>query len=491
MGVSNLNILDLLDKPEMTQVHIVQQLLDNGGEMNVKELEKQVKVSSASLNKYLNQMNEQLEELGEEVSLEFDKKKVYLKIPYHFNLQHILIHYLNQSINCKIIMYLSKHDGFSIPRLCHELIISEATLFRRLKDINHLIAEFEIQIKNAKFIGDELQIRYFLFEFYNHTLPIDVINYHPLDPSIILLIENLSKELKLPIEEKNMYHLYLWLLISKRRELFGLTLEINQQDIYRKLIGERFTKAIEATNQELSSSVSPIQTETDLICLYIFFISTYIYEQPLSKDQYMYFFKNDFFRDIINLSENTLETIGKHFNLNYLSEELLWYIECNLFQLHFRLIHFNSYMSYFESSYLISKRMDDSISTIVNHVIYEHLSLFSLNLSPAVYDHIFLNYRFILQIIESECIKSISVGLANQVNYLAQQDILKKLETTFSKEFNVSFEIADRTKCYDLLVTDIFLTDTTYQYKEIYVINEILNAYDENMIREILIKLIQ
>ncbi len=486
-----MNILDLLDKPEMIQVNIIQQLLDNGGKMNLKELEKQVKISSASLNKYLDLMNDLLKDFDANICLIIDKKKVTLNIPYHFNMQHILIHYLNQSINCSIIMYLSKHDGFSISRLCQELMISEATLFRRLKDINRLIAEFEIQIKNAKFTGDELQIRYFLFEFYNHTLPIDVINYHPLDPSIVLLIENLADELELPIEDKNLYHLYLWLLISKRRELFGSTLEIDQQEVYRKLIEESFMTAVKKTNQALQGNFSAIQTETDLICLYIFFISTYIYETPLSEDQYMYFLKNEFSRDIINLSENTLETIGNHFNLEYLSDELLWYIECALFQLHFRMIHFNSYMSYFESSYLMSKRMDDSISTIVNDVIYEHLSLFSLNLSPAVYDHIFLNYRFILQIIESKCIKSISVGLANQVNYLAQQDILKRLEMTFSKEFDISFEIADREKCYDLLVTDIFLTESPYKYQQIYVINEIINGYDENMIREILINSIE
>lgn len=485
-----MNILDLLDKPEMTQVKIVQNLLDNGGKMSVKDLEKQVRVSSASLNKYLGIMDELLKELDEDIHIIIENKRVSLEIPYYFNLQHILIHYLNQSINCRIIMYLSKHDGFSIPKLCQELLISEATLFRRLKDINQLIAEFDIQIRNAKFFGDELQIRYFLFEFYNHTLPIDVINYHPLEPVIVLLIENLSEELKLPIEEKNFYHLYLWLLISKRRELHGSTLEISQQDIYRQMIGEKFTRAVKKTNSRLPNSVPAIQTETDLICLYVFFLSTYIYDSPMAKNPYMMdFFKNDFFRDVINLSENTLETIGKHFNLSYLSENLLWYIECNLYQLHFRMTQFNSYMSYFESNYLVSKRMDDSISTIVNHVIYEHLSLFPLELSPAIYDHVFLNYRFILQIIENECVKSISVGVAIQVNYLAQQDILKNLETVFSKEFNVSFEIATNNKVYDLLITDIFLTDTPYKYKQIYVINEIINAYDENMIRELLLNI--
>lgn len=485
-----MNILDLLDKPEMTQVKIVQVLLDNGGRMTIKELEKQVRVSSVSLNKYLSIMDEQLNGLDRDIHILVENKKVSLEIPYHFNFQHILIHYLNKSINCRIIMYLSRHDSFSIPKLCQELLISEATLFRRLKDINRLIDEFDIQIKNAKFSGDELQIRYFLFEFYNHTLPIDVINYHPLDPVIVLLIENLSKELQLPIEGKNFYHLYLWLLIGKRRELHGLTLQISQQDIYKQMIGEKFTRAVKKTNSRLPNSVPAVQSETDLICLYVFFLSTYIYDSPMAKNPYMMdFFRNDFFRDIMNLSENTLETIGKHFNLNYLSENLLWYIECNLYQLHFRMTQFNSYMSYFESNYLVSKRMDDSISTIVNHIIYEHLSLFPLELSPAIYDHVFSNYRFILQIIESECVKSITVGLAIQVNYLAQQDILKTLETIFSKEFNVSFEIAQNEKIYDLLITDIFLMDTSYKYKEIYVINEIINRYDENMIRELLLNI--
>lgn len=486
-----MNILDLLDKPERTQVRIVQSLLDHGGSISIKDLGGQIKISPASLNKYLVEVSETLKTINEEIDLTIENKKIKLNIPYYFNLQHILIYYLNNSINCQILSYMIKSDGVSIPNISQNLALSEATVFRRIKEINLAIEEFGIQIKNAQFTGEELQIRYFIFEYYNHTLPIDVINYHQLDSSIMLLIENLAEELNLPIEDKNLYHLYLWLMISKKREALGLTLEIGEQEIYKQLIGEKISKAVVKTNESLYGTVSAIQTETDLISLYIFFISTYIYEKPLVEDQYMYFFKNTFFKDIINLSENTLDTIGQHFDMKHLSRELLWYIECNLFQLHFRMMHFNSYMNYFESDYIISKRTDDSISTIVNHVIHEHRDLFSLNLSPAVYNHLFSNYRFILQIIESECIKTIRIGLAIQVNYLAQQDIMKKLETIFSKQYNVAFELAQADKTYDLLVTDIFLTDSQFKYKEIYVINEILNLYDENSIKEIIESLIK
>lgn len=483
-----MNILDILDKPEITQIKVIQKLLNEGGVASIKDLSAQSKVSTASLNKYLKEMNVRLKEINPDIDLVLEDKKIEIKIPNYFNFQHILIHYLTDSINCKIIMYMSKHDGAPLTQLTQELAISEATLFRRLKEINKIISEFNIQIKNARFVGDELQIRYFLFEFYNHALPINVINYHTLDDSIVLLIDNLARELEVPIEEKNYYHLYLWLLISKRRELQGTALEIDQQEIYRKLCPAPFFQAVYKTNETPLGSTSAIQTETDVICLFIFFISTYIYENPLSDEQYVYFLKNEFLKDIINLTENTLETIGRYYPLENMSEELVWHIECNLFQLHFRLIHFNSYISYFESDYMMSNQADDQISQIVNHVLYEHLTFFNLSISPAIYDHVFANYRFILQTVESQCVKSIKVGLAIQVNYLAQQDILNYLEKIFTKEFKLDLETAKVDKLYDLLITDIFLTDSPFQFKEIYVINDGLNNYDEKMIRKILIK---
>lgn len=481
-----MNILDLLDKPDMTQIKVIQKLLNEGGVASVKDLGAQSKVSTASLNKYLKEMNERVKEINPDIDLVLEDKKIEINIPNYFNFQHILIHYLTDSINCKIIMYMSKHDGASLTQLTQELAISEATLFRRLKDINKIISEFNIQIKNARFVGDELQIRYFLFEFYNHALPINVINYHTLDDSIVLLIENLSKELGVPIEEKNYYHLYLWLLISKRRELQGTSLEIDQQEIYRKLCPDPFFQAVYKTNETPLGSTSAIQTETDIICLFVFFISTYIYEKPLSDEQYVYFLKNEFLKDIINLTENTLETIGRYYPLENMEEALIWHIECNLFQLHFRLVHFNSYISYFESDYMMSNQADDHISQIVNDVIYEHLTFFNLTISPAIYDHVFANYRFILQTVESQCVKSIKVGLAIQVNYLAQQDILNYLEKVFTKEFKLTLKIAEVDEMYDVLITDIFLTDSSFKFKEIYVINDGLNMYDEKMIRKIL-----
>ena len=48
-----------------------------------------------------------------------------------------------------------------IFELAEALLVSESTLFRKIKELNKLLAEFELQIKNNKLVGEESQIRYF------------------------------------------------------------------------------------------------------------------------------------------------------------------------------------------------------------------------------------------------------------------------------------------------------------------------------------------
>ena len=50
--------------------------------------------------------------------------------------------------------------------LSNELLISESTLFRKIKELNQVLKEFEISIWQGKLVGEESQIRYFYFQFY-------------------------------------------------------------------------------------------------------------------------------------------------------------------------------------------------------------------------------------------------------------------------------------------------------------------------------------
>lgn len=67
-----------------------------------------------------------------------------------------------------MLVYLLEHQQVSIVRLATAFNISESSVFRKIKELNQLLEEFGLQIKNGQLYGEELQIRYFYYELFQY-----------------------------------------------------------------------------------------------------------------------------------------------------------------------------------------------------------------------------------------------------------------------------------------------------------------------------------
>ena len=92
--------------------------------------------------------------------------------PYRiFSLNHLIEAFVKESLKFQLLDYLYRNKEFSIVQLTTKFMISESSLFRKIKELNQLLAAFELQIKNGQLQGEELQIRYFYFQLYWYITP--------------------------------------------------------------------------------------------------------------------------------------------------------------------------------------------------------------------------------------------------------------------------------------------------------------------------------
>lgn len=152
----------LLEKKEYTQVTILRQLILQGGSLTAAELRRFSGVSVAAFEQYV----KELEELDCGVTFVREHRMIRLTLAAEVNLEQIIASMLTNSLKYQILEYLLINQEFAIWQLVNEFATSESSIFRKIKELNQLLAEFGIQIKNGQWQGEELQVRYFYYQLY-------------------------------------------------------------------------------------------------------------------------------------------------------------------------------------------------------------------------------------------------------------------------------------------------------------------------------------
>ncbi len=127
-----------------------------------------VQLSKASFDQYL----EDIELIGrmmeKKVEVQRNEYQALLVLDEDVSLEKILLFLLQESLKFKMLVYLLEHQQVSIVRLATAFNISESSVFRKIKELNQLLEEFGLQIKNGQLYGEELQIRYFYYELFQY-----------------------------------------------------------------------------------------------------------------------------------------------------------------------------------------------------------------------------------------------------------------------------------------------------------------------------------
>src|SRR5690606_2736934 len=212
-----MKVENFLEKHEIREVNLVKKLVLSGGEVSHNDMVDYLDVSRASLDKDLASLAYRLEPFKESVRVDFDGPMITLFMSNEFSLAHIYQVYLKESVKVKIISYLYRHQEISIVQLTQKLMISESSLFRKIKELNDYLKEFHIKIRNGRLQGEELQIRYFYYQFYWYVSDKKTSAMKKNDEQVSKLLQATTNFMGINLEPDGKERLKVWLHISKNR----------------------------------------------------------------------------------------------------------------------------------------------------------------------------------------------------------------------------------------------------------------------------------
>ncbi|EEV51877.1 conserved hypothetical protein [Enterococcus faecium 1,231,408] len=158
----------LLERKEQLQILILRNLVLQGGTASINGLREHVQLSKTSFDQYLEDIELIGRMMGKKVEVQRNEYQALLVLDEDVSLEKILLFLLQESLKFKMLVYLLEHQQVSIVRLATAFNISESSVFRKIKELNQLLEEFGLQIKNGQLYGEELQIRYFYYELFQY-----------------------------------------------------------------------------------------------------------------------------------------------------------------------------------------------------------------------------------------------------------------------------------------------------------------------------------
>lgn len=142
---------------------------------------------------------------------------ILLTIGSNFDLKTLEYQFLADSINYKILEILYNQGKIDFTDIAETLYLSQASYYRRIKQINMILQEFLIKIDGGLMTGEEHQIRQFYFQLFWNGRPLEQTIQSNNDPEISFLMNLIQKQIEVEFTPFEYHKFFPWLRITKRR----------------------------------------------------------------------------------------------------------------------------------------------------------------------------------------------------------------------------------------------------------------------------------
>lgn len=478
-----------LEKNEVREITIFKQLVLNNGILSYGKMLDHLSVSKASLENDLESITSRIEVFNDQVQVDYDGQEIKLTMSDHISLQHIYRIYLDQSIKMEIINYLFKHQEFSITQLTQQLAISDSSLFRKIKELNTHLKEFGLKIRNGQLQGEELQIRYFYFQFYYYIEDKSALIHLRSDQQITQAVQSVENFLQVNIVPENRQRLNIWLIISKSR----IT---NKNKNYKQLrkqmqpyLKDPLYHKIHVMVLRYYSRYSIEVDEEEAMLHFAFLLAFPILTE---HDFHEYTLIRDRHAPIASLDTYIVETIIIHFKfrkLPYMLERDMYY---HLTHIHTRLYFFQGDIEIYEyeemlarEKQVVGKNLVPLARTLLKTSTDKFMSTEGGDNSLLKME--LLKYISLLTLISFKMATVIQIGIDLKMDGL-YKDTLSQLLILKMRPINgIQIEVYQPSKSYDLILTNE-KPDEEHQYQEarVYILSEILSSFDMANIQRII-----
>lgn len=474
-----MNYESLLDKRESTQLKLLKELMLSNGRGTVPLIAKKLNVSKVSLENYIEDLQDVLESYHGEIKLRTDGANLRLSMTNTFSMAQVEQDLYLNGIKYKILNYLFHQREFSPVFLSNELLISESTLFRKIKELNLVLKEFEISIWQGKLVGEESQIRYFYFQFYWYLTESKKDKLTHSEKTYLGMIE---KALGLKLSFESQKKVSLWMAITKKR--VAVSNQVYQQlaekcRAYEK--DELYLKVRETTLRLIGHYAIEIDEEEAML-QFAFLISMGILSET---DFNEYALVRSRFTQTALLDTVILESLLMYYKPLIMPRKLEKHLYFLLAQIHPRLHFFKGDIEVYneENIWNIEKYLSGhSMRVVTAHL----LSITKKQLDLQEENNSLLNiteikYLSVVVILDSVMNRDVTVGISLEMDGLFKEATTNMLMVQLSSINGVICEAYEPNKNYDLILTNNQLANWDTEY---YVFSELGTKYDFKKIKE-------
>ncbi|EPE2356842.1 helix-turn-helix domain-containing protein [Enterococcus hirae] len=470
-----MKIEQLLEKKEQLQVLILRDMVLHGGTVGTNQLREQVNLSKTSFDQYIAEIPMIGRMMGKKVAIKRNEFQVTLELAEDVSLEKIILFLVQQSLKFNLLVYLLEHHQASIVRLATAFNISESSVFRKIKELNQLLQEFSLQIKNGQLYGEELQVRYFyyvLFQFISESQRPLFLQQTPDKAPLIL---GLERALETTFSQESASKIACWLGITRKRLLSEKTTFATLKEkkiLYQK---DRLYQALDPVISLYLSRTAAEISGYEPLMFYSFFVSFAV----LSEE---HFYQYDLTRSK-KLPTAVLDT--------YIRETMLWHyrprklkikeekaVGYQLAQIDNEFYFFRGVMMIYEPEHLLQqqkKMLGRSLSQLLERLKETTLTqLPAKQGEEAALSYLMIQYANILMMIDFYIAKSVTIGIDIETlpiyRVAFQQFLLRELKGISG------IEIENRRpgKKYDLVIT--FNQEDLHQ--NYYYLSEFASSYD-------------
>lgn len=491
-----MDIYSFLDKNDQVEIMIFNELIKGEMRHEISEIRSALGITRARFNDRLDSLSFRLTSLAPDIILQKESgDELILKLPLSFNVSDVYFYYLKESVNYQIVERLYNVGKLDIFETIEELYLSESAYYRRIREINEVLAEFDLKIVNGILKGDELQIRYFFFNLFWYFFPLTSVVEENTDPAIKNLISIIETQTKMKFAFFDYQKLFLWLSITLKRINHAEKQESHVVDYYLIILREKesYRQTKNIYFRFLSRMALPFQNE-EVIYVYMFLISQFIL--PL---------KAPFFNDIfVNISpriepiliemENYLYSI---FDQSLISPEAQEKVRYSFINIIYTTVFFTGFSIYFDD-----RKLDDVGQEIVSLPFDEYVDKL-YGILQGIYEHVKKRPRIVKHLKEERnqavifrllCVLSYvdKVGtprfligidyygddLLKELGYEVSVDLLKQDPLVVAEPYK-------KEKQYDLILTNSDVHKENYSTPT-YIFSEVLTPKEVRYLRKII-----
>lgn len=212
-----MNRVDLLEKIEAHQIMLLKYMCDVGGSAKKQDIADYLQTGIYFVTRLIENLSHLASKSNGDFSITLDKTIVHFETKTDYSVNKLFLEFITQAPKYKILEELFLTGTTEPSRLCEKINISYSTYFRKIQELNNLLSEFKLTIKNGTIQGEELQIRYFFTSLYSEICSDYPTLLNNSDPKIQVIITSITEKIEAPLTEISKQKLLLYFIILKKR----------------------------------------------------------------------------------------------------------------------------------------------------------------------------------------------------------------------------------------------------------------------------------